>query len=291
MPGNGAAELVSGGPDGGLGSSCAGTPRRTSAAFRRWYADPEIARLARYQADADAPRGDRAVLRGAGRRDRTRWRWPSTSAPRTGSIGTCAFSQLDGENGSALYHITIGESDAWGQRLRHRGDPADARPRVRDARAAPDRAVRVRVQRARDPGLPALRVRGRGPVARVDLARRALVGRAGDERPRVGLAARATAGGRGPRRRPTRPTHRATDAEPVGRRTPASTGLGPASSGGGDDDRGRGRRRRARRRPRADRGQGPHRRQRARRGRPARGGVRRRLARSARPRWSSTWRT
>ena len=30
-------------------------------------------------------------------------------------IGTCAFSQLDAENGSALYHITIGESDAWGQ--------------------------------------------------------------------------------------------------------------------------------------------------------------------------------
>ena len=30
-------------------------------------------------------------------------------------IGTCAFSQLDGENGSALYHITIGENDAWGQ--------------------------------------------------------------------------------------------------------------------------------------------------------------------------------
>jgi RimJ/RimL family protein N-acetyltransferase len=30
-------------------------------------------------------------------------------------IGTCAFSQLDDENGSALYHITIGESDAWGQ--------------------------------------------------------------------------------------------------------------------------------------------------------------------------------
>ncbi len=29
-------------------------------------------------------------------------------------IGTCAFSQLDGDNGSALYHITIGEADAWG---------------------------------------------------------------------------------------------------------------------------------------------------------------------------------
>jgi RimJ/RimL family protein N-acetyltransferase len=29
-------------------------------------------------------------------------------------VGTCAFSQLDGDNGSALYHITIGESDVWG---------------------------------------------------------------------------------------------------------------------------------------------------------------------------------
>ena len=30
-------------------------------------------------------------------------------------IGTCAFSQLDADNGSALFHITIGETDAWGQ--------------------------------------------------------------------------------------------------------------------------------------------------------------------------------
>ncbi len=30
-------------------------------------------------------------------------------------IGTCAFSQLDGDNGSAFYHITIGERDCWGQ--------------------------------------------------------------------------------------------------------------------------------------------------------------------------------
>ena len=29
-------------------------------------------------------------------------------------IGTCAFSQLDADNGSALFHITIGEKDAWG---------------------------------------------------------------------------------------------------------------------------------------------------------------------------------
>ena len=30
-------------------------------------------------------------------------------------IGTCAFSQLDGDNGSALFHITIGERDCWGR--------------------------------------------------------------------------------------------------------------------------------------------------------------------------------
>ena len=43
------------------------------------------------------------------------WPWPSTSARPTDLVGTCAFSQLDGDNGSALYHITIGEKDAWGQ--------------------------------------------------------------------------------------------------------------------------------------------------------------------------------
>ena len=29
-------------------------------------------------------------------------------------IGSCAFGQLDPDNGSALFHITIGEKDAWG---------------------------------------------------------------------------------------------------------------------------------------------------------------------------------
>ena len=44
-----------------------------------------------------------------------RWRWRSTTAPTDRLIGTCAFSQLDADNGSALFHITIGEKDAWGQ--------------------------------------------------------------------------------------------------------------------------------------------------------------------------------
>ena len=83
-------------------------------AFRRWYADPEIARLARYQEgpmrieEIDRFFQVRAIgldslamaihIRGTNR-----------------LIGTCAFSQLDGDNGSAMYHITIGEHDAWGR--------------------------------------------------------------------------------------------------------------------------------------------------------------------------------
>jgi RimJ/RimL family protein N-acetyltransferase len=83
-------------------------------AFRRWYADREIARLARYQETpmreeeidrffASRVIGTEALAMAVHIRDTDRL------------IGTCAFSQLDAENGSALYHITIGESDAWGQ--------------------------------------------------------------------------------------------------------------------------------------------------------------------------------
>jgi RimJ/RimL family protein N-acetyltransferase len=82
-------------------------------AFRRWYADPEVARLTRYQegtmAVAEIDRFFQARVVG-----------PDSMALaihlRDGDrlIGTCAFSQLDGDNGSALFHITIGEKDAWG---------------------------------------------------------------------------------------------------------------------------------------------------------------------------------
>ena len=82
--------------------------------FRKWYADPEIARLARYQ---EAPmRADEierffaARVVGTGR--------AGDGDPRARGdrlVGTCAFSQLDADNGSSLYHITIGEKDAWGQ--------------------------------------------------------------------------------------------------------------------------------------------------------------------------------
>jgi RimJ/RimL family protein N-acetyltransferase len=83
------------------------------AAFRRWYADPEIARLARYQQSPMRPEeierfftarviGPEALAMAIHERSTGRL------------VGTCALSQLDSDNGSALYHITIGEKDTWG---------------------------------------------------------------------------------------------------------------------------------------------------------------------------------
>ena len=83
-------------------------------AFRRWYADPEIARLARYQ---DSPMRPEEIERFFAARvvgaDALAMAIHETSTGRL--VGTCAFSQLDGDNGSALFHITIGEKDTWGQ--------------------------------------------------------------------------------------------------------------------------------------------------------------------------------
>jgi RimJ/RimL family protein N-acetyltransferase len=84
------------------------------AAFRRWYADPEIARLARYQ---EAPMRPEEIERFFAARvvgtDALAMAVHERSTERL--VGTCAFSQLDADNGSALYHITIGESDVWGR--------------------------------------------------------------------------------------------------------------------------------------------------------------------------------
>jgi len=87
---------------------------RNVAAFARWYADPEVARLTRYQDGPMRPDDIRrffeARVAGAGSL--------ALAVHLRGSdrlIGTCAFSQLDGDNGSALFHITIGERDCWGR--------------------------------------------------------------------------------------------------------------------------------------------------------------------------------
>ena len=82
-------------------------------AFYRWYADGEVARLTRYR---DGPMRADEIERFFAARvvgpDSLAMAVHVRSSDRL--IGTCAFSQLDGENGSALYHITIGERDAWG---------------------------------------------------------------------------------------------------------------------------------------------------------------------------------
>jgi RimJ/RimL family protein N-acetyltransferase len=83
-------------------------------AFERWYADPEVARLTRYQ---DGPMRREEIERFFAARvvghDSLALAIHERATGRL--VGTCAFSQLDGENGSALYHITIGEKDAWGR--------------------------------------------------------------------------------------------------------------------------------------------------------------------------------
>jgi RimJ/RimL family protein N-acetyltransferase len=83
-------------------------------AFVRWYADPEVARLTRYQPTAlsidEIERFFYSRILGT---DFLAMAIHVRESDRL--IGTCAFSQLDGDNGSALFHITIGEADAWGK--------------------------------------------------------------------------------------------------------------------------------------------------------------------------------
>ena len=83
-------------------------------AFERWYSDPQVARLTRYQ---DGPMRREEIERFFAARvvgnDSLALAIHERGTDRL--VGTCAFSQLDPENGSALYHITIGEKDVWGR--------------------------------------------------------------------------------------------------------------------------------------------------------------------------------
>lgn len=83
-------------------------------AFQRWYADPAVVRLTRYQ---DSPMRPDEIERFFAARALGTDSLAMAIHVRAGDrlIGTCALSQLDADNGSALFHITIGEQDTWGR--------------------------------------------------------------------------------------------------------------------------------------------------------------------------------
>jgi RimJ/RimL family protein N-acetyltransferase len=84
------------------------------AVVSRWYRDPEVARLTRYQT-RPMPREE------VERFFQTRLLGPDSVAYAIHVrltdrlIGLTTFSSLDPDNGSVLFHITLGESDIWGQ--------------------------------------------------------------------------------------------------------------------------------------------------------------------------------
>jgi RimJ/RimL family protein N-acetyltransferase len=86
------------------------------AAVRRWYADPELAHLTRYQmrpmGDAEVEIFFRSRLLSA-----DALAYAILELPSERMVGFATFSALDAENGSVLFHITIGERDAWGRGL------------------------------------------------------------------------------------------------------------------------------------------------------------------------------
>ncbi len=80
----------------------------------RWYRDPELARLTRYQL---RPMSVDEIERFFSARlmadDGIAYAIHEAATDRL--IGLTTFSALDADNGSVLFHITIGEHDAWGR--------------------------------------------------------------------------------------------------------------------------------------------------------------------------------
>lgn len=81
-------------------------------AVRHWYADPELARLTRYQtramSDAEVDLFFRSRLLSP-----DALAYSILELPTERLVGFVTFSALDADNGSVLFHITIGERDAW----------------------------------------------------------------------------------------------------------------------------------------------------------------------------------
>jgi len=83
------------------------------ATVRRWYHDPELARLTRYtqrpMSDDDIDRFFHGRLLSP-----EQVAYAITVRESGRLIGSTTFSNLDPDNGSTLFHISIGEADAWG---------------------------------------------------------------------------------------------------------------------------------------------------------------------------------
>jgi len=81
---------------------------------RRWYRDRELARLTRYSlspmSDEDIDRFFHGRLMAP---ENVAYAIVVRASERL--IGLTTFSNLDPDNGSVLFHISIGEPDAWGQ--------------------------------------------------------------------------------------------------------------------------------------------------------------------------------
>jgi RimJ/RimL family protein N-acetyltransferase len=84
------------------------------AAVTRWYRDPEIARLTRFHVgpvsddEIRAFFSNRLLSPGA-------FAYAIHVAASDHLIGTTTFSALDPDNQSVMFHISIGERDAWGR--------------------------------------------------------------------------------------------------------------------------------------------------------------------------------
>ena len=82
----------------------------------RWYRDPEVARLTRYQTrQMTQPEIQRFFEVRMLAPDALAYCIVELASGRL--IGFTTFSMLDADNGSVMFHITIGERDAWGRGL------------------------------------------------------------------------------------------------------------------------------------------------------------------------------
>jgi RimJ/RimL family protein N-acetyltransferase len=83
------------------------------AQVMRWYRDPELARLTRYQLrPMSSDEIERFFVSRLLSDDGIAYAIHEGATDRL--IGVTTFSALDADNGSVLFHITIGEHDAWG---------------------------------------------------------------------------------------------------------------------------------------------------------------------------------